>query len=166
MANSPDHDLLEALLDSWERNNTITLNLLRGIPKSDLEIRPMDSSPSIAQLFTHLHYVRLVFVAENAPAFAGDLPQDEWTAEPDPDRLAQMLIDSVSVVRDAVKDRLATGRQMDRHFDHPVLMLQHLIWHDAYHHGQIKLTLKLAGRPLIDDEVGPATWGIWMDKTK
>ena len=37
---------------------------------------------------------------------------------------------------------------MDTHYDHPILMLQHLIWHEGYHHGQIKLALKIAGRPI------------------
>jgi hypothetical protein len=27
------------------------------------------------------------------------------------------------------------------------------------------LALKLAGRPVSDDEVGPLTWDVWMDKT-
>ena len=31
----------------------------------------MEGSPSIAKLFTHIHYVRLVFVFEDAPEFAG-----------------------------------------------------------------------------------------------
>jgi uncharacterized damage-inducible protein DinB len=53
---------------------------------------------------------------------------------------------------------------MDRHYDHPILMLQHLIWHEGYHHGQIKLTLKLAGRAIPDDEAGTGTWDIWMEK--
>jgi uncharacterized damage-inducible protein DinB len=68
-------------------------------------------------------------------------------------------------VRDAVKGRLEARRDMDQHYDHPVLMLQHMIWHEGYHHRQIKLTLKAAGKPLDDEEVGPETWDIWMDKT-
>lgn len=71
MADTPDHDLLDSLLDSWDRNNTILVNFL-----------------------------------------------------------------------------------------------QHMIWHEGHHHGQIKLALKLAGRPLSDDEAGPVTWDIWMDKTR
>jgi len=53
---------------------------------------------------------------------------------------------------------------MNQHYDHPLLMLQHLIWHEGYHHGQIKLALKLAGRPLSDDDAGPVTWDVWMLK--
>jgi hypothetical protein len=69
-------------------------------------------------------------------------------------------------VRIAVKSRWGAGRQMDVHYDHPVLLLQHMIWHEGYHHGQIKLALKLAGRPVMDNEAGPITWDVWMNKTK
>jgi hypothetical protein len=51
---------------------------------------------------------------------------------------------------------------MDLHYDHPILLVQHMIWHEGYHHGQIKLALKAAGRPLSDGEAGPITWGVWM----
>ncbi len=78
--------------------------------------------------------------------------------ERDRDRLAQMLNDSAKAVREAVEGRVKSEREMDRHYDHPILMLQHLIWHEGYHHGQIKLTLKLAGRPITDDDAGPGTW--------
>ena len=160
-----DRSLLDAVLDSWDRNNTITVNLLRAVPEDAMDVRPMEGSPSIAQLFTHLHYVRLIFVAEDAPEFAATVTHGGWQAERDRTRLAQMLNDSATVVRHAVAGRLASAQPMDRHFDHPILMLQHLLWHDAYHHGQIKLTLKMAGRAFDDEAIGPLTWGVLMKKT-
>lgn len=72
---------------------------------------------------------------------------------------------SAATVRTAVVRRLQEGRQMDRHYDHPILLLQHMIWHEGYHHGQIKLTLKLAGQALADEAIGAGTWDVWMDKT-
>jgi uncharacterized damage-inducible protein DinB len=123
----------------------------------------MERSPSIAQLFTHIHYVRLVFVFEDAPEFARPLPEEEWVVERDPSRIAQMLNDSAKAVR-AVKSRVETGRDMNLHYDHPILLLQHMLWHEGYHHGQIKLALKLTARPLPDEEAGPLTWNVWMRK--
>jgi uncharacterized damage-inducible protein DinB len=164
MSEAPDQGLLEALLDSWDRNNTILLNLLRALPAGGLETSAMAGSPSVAQMFTHIHYVRLVFVSEDAPEFARNLPEEEWAVEPDPGRIAQMLTDSAKAVRDAVKSRVEAGRNMDLHYDHPILLLQHMLWHEGYHHGQIKLALKLAGRPITNKEAGPLTWGIWMRK--
>jgi uncharacterized damage-inducible protein DinB len=155
--------LLDALLDSWERNNTITVNLLRAIPDEAMDFTPADGSPSIARLFSHMDYVRLIFVFEDAPEFAAEKPK--WTAVRDRDELARMLNASATAVRDAVKNRIETGGEMIRHYDHPLLMLQHLIWHEGYHHGQIKLTLKMAGRTLEDETIGPLTWSVWMKKT-
>jgi len=87
-------------------------------------------------------------------------------AERDAGRIAQMLNDSAKVLRDAVKNGVESGQEMKLHYDHPILMLQHMIWHEGYHHGQIKLAIKLAGHPLRDKEAGPISWGIWMRKTK
>ena len=160
----PDQPLLEAVLDSWDRNNTILLNLLRILPEGGLEAKAIESSPSVAELFTHIHYVRLVFVLEDAPEFARNVPEEEWVVERDRDRIAQMLNDSAKAVRDAVRGKVLAGRDMDLHYDHPILLLQHMLWHEGYHHGQIKLALKVAGRPISDEEAGPVTWDLWMRK--
>ena len=164
--NTQDRPLLDALLDSWDRNNTILINLLRALPDGGMDVRAVDGSPTVAQLFMHIHYVRLVFVAEDAPEFSASLPEGEWRSEKDRDRIAEMLNESATVVRDAVNGRLKSGRDMDLHYDHPLLMLQHMIWHEGYHHGQIKLALKAAGRPFDDEEIGQVTWDVWLDKGK
>jgi uncharacterized damage-inducible protein DinB len=164
MSGTPDQRLLEALLDSWDRNNAILLHLLRALPDDGLEARALGDSPSVAELFTHIHYVRLVFIFEDAPEFARDMPEEEWVDERDPGRIAQMLNDSAKAVRDAVKSRVEASQDMNLHYDHPILLLQHMLWHEGYHHGQIKLALKAAGRPMNDEEAGPVTWGVWMRK--
>jgi hypothetical protein len=123
---SLDQNCMRLLLDSWDRNNNILVNLLHAVPPGGLEVRAMKSSPSVGQLFMHIHYVRLVFVSEDAPDFAKPVPEEEWGTH-DPDRIAELLNDSAKVVRDAVKGRLEAGRGMDLHYDHPILFLQHMI---------------------------------------
>ena len=159
-----NRNLLHALLDSWDRNNTILVNLLHALPAGGLEARAVKDSPSVAEMFTHIHYVRLVFISEDVPEVATDLPKEEWMAERDPRRIAQMLNESAKAVRDVVKGRVEEGKEMALHYDHPILFLQHMIWHEGYHHGQIKLALKVAGRPLSNKEAGPVTWRVWMNK--
>lgn len=161
----PDQPLLNALLDSWDRNNRILVNLLRLVPDDAMDVRVVDSSPSVGEMFTHIHYVRLVFVSEDVPEFAKEVPGQEWTVERNRDRLAEMLNDSARTVLDAVRSRVETGQEMRVHYDHPLLMLQHMIWHEGYHHGQIKLALKLAGTPISNEQAGPGTWRVWMRKT-
>ena len=158
--------LLEALLDSWDRNNAIMLNLLRTVADGGLEVKAIESSPSVAQQFMHIHHERLISVFEEAPEFAIAVPKEEWMIEQDRDRIAQMLNESAQAVRDAVRGRVLAGRDMELNYDHPILLLQLLLWHEGYHHGQIKLALKLAGHPITNDEAGPLTWDVWRRKSR
>ena len=166
MTNATEPQLLEPLLDSWDRNNRMLVNLLSALPAGGLEARAMATSPSVAEMLMHIHYVRLVFVQENAPEFARPVPEQEWRSERDPGVIAQMLNESAQVVRDAVEGRLRSGRNTERHYDHPVLFLQHMLWHEGYHHGQVKLALKLSGHALSDDVAGPVTWALLTRKRK
>jgi uncharacterized damage-inducible protein DinB len=165
MPRTHDQSLLEVLLDSWDRNNIILVNLLRALPEGGLEARAMEGSPSVAAMFMHMHYVRLVFLSEDAPEFAREVPEGEWRNERDPAHIAEMLNESAAAVREGVKGRFEAGQEMNLHYDHPILFLQHMVWHEGYHHGQIKLALKVAGLPFDDEEIGPVTWDVWMDKT-
>ena len=166
MPDTHDHTLLEVLLDSWDRNNTIMLNLLRAIPPGGFDARATASSPSVGQQFAHVHHERLVSVSEEAPEFALAVPNDEWAAETDPHRMAAMLIESATAVRNAIGARVGSGRPLDLQYDHPILLLQLLLWHEAYHHGQIKLALKVGGVPITNDEAGPITWDVWRRRRR
>ncbi len=100
----------EPLLDSWDRNNTILVNLLRALPEGGLEITAMEGSPSIAQLFTHIHYERLVFVFEDAPEFARHPPEEEWAVERDPaDHVAHLDAQEVSERSVMIRARTQPG---------------------------------------------------------
>ena len=158
-------DLFDAVLNSWDRNNTILLNLLHALPDGGLEARAMDGSPSVSEMFNHIYHERMVSVLEEAAEFAGKVPDVEWDTERNVDRITQMLKESARRVRDAVKSRVEQGRQMDLHYDHPILLIQLLIFHEGYHHGQIKLALKASGHPLTNDQAGPLTWDIWRRRT-
>ena len=166
MPTTQDQSLLEALLDSWDRNNTILVNLLRAVPKGALEARAVDGSKSVAEMFLHIHGTRVFIVSEDAPEFALEPLKEGWRETRDPDRIAEMLNESAGAVRDSVKSRVEGGKAMLVRYDHPILLLQHLVWHEGYHHGQIKLALKAMGRPLDDEEIGRVTWHVWFDKSK
>jgi hypothetical protein len=164
LSEATDLRCLDAVLDSWDRANAVLLNLLHALPEGGLEAKATPNSPTVAEMFTHLHHERLVSVLENAPEFAGPVPEKEWVAEPDPDRIAAMLTDSARTVRQAVQGRVGKGQDLDLDFGHPILLIQFLIFHEAYHHGQIKLALKAAGRPMADSQAGPLTWQVWRGR--
>jgi len=165
MPDATEKRTLDVLMDSWDRNNAILVGLLRVVPEGGMAVRAGDGSPTVGQMFNHIHYVRLVFLSEDAPEFALELPTEEWATEQDRERLAAMLNQSAAAVAKAVRSKVEAGTEMKVHYDHPILMMQHMIWHDGYHHGQIKLALKLAGLLISDDAAGPVTWDVWMDKS-
>ena len=156
--------MLDAMLDAWDRNNTTLLNLLGAITNEGLDARAMAGSPTVSEMLTHMHHERMVSVLETAPECAGQVPAKEWSPERDASRIAQMLHESARRVRDAVKGRVESDRGLDSDFAHPIQLLQFLIFHEGYHHGQIKLALKAAGRPIADDEAGPLTWDVWRSR--
>lgn len=159
------NDLLDAVLDSWDRSNRILVNLLQALPEGGLEARATPDSPSVGQMFGHMHHERMISLEEEAPEFAGAVPETEWTAESDRNRMAGLLGHSAKRVRDAVHSRVTQRRPLDRSYDHPILFLHLLAFHEAYHHGQIKLALKASGLTLSDEIAGPLTWGVWRRRT-
>src|ERR1700688_460163 len=112
-----EDNLLAALLDSWDRNNRILVNLLRALPPGGLDARVMPTSPSVTEMFMHMVYVRLVFVSEDAPDHAAAVPPREWLREPDPERIAVGLDSSARIVRAAVECRVRSGQWMQQHYD-------------------------------------------------
>src|ERR1700761_51300 len=168
MSKADEPSLLEAPLDSWARDNTILVHLLRAGPEGGLEARAVNygksGSMSVAEMFLHIHGSRQFVLSEDAPEFALEPLKQGWRETRDRDRIAQMLNDSARAVRAAVKNRVETGKEMLVRYDHPILLLQHMVWHEGYHHGQIKLALKAIGRPLDDEEIGRVTWHVWFDK--
>jgi uncharacterized damage-inducible protein DinB len=157
--------LLEDALDSWERNNRILVNLLRAVPEAGLDVQALPGSPTVTQMFTHMHYLRLLFLSEVAPEFARPVPTREWRNGASVAQIAVALQESARAVRDAIEGLMRSGAETKIHYDNPLLFMQHLIWHEGYHHGQIKLALKASGNTFDDEAIGPLTWDVWMDKT-
>ncbi len=156
--------LLEALLDSWQRNNLTLLNLLGALPPEGLAARATASSHTVSEMFMHMHHERLISVSEEVPELAPKVPDQEWVFETDSQRIAQLLQQSAEVVGQAVKSTVESGQDLKMNYAHPVQLIQFLIFHEGYHHGQIKLALKIAGHPITDEIAGPLIWDVWRAK--
>ena len=160
-AKSSGGAILEAVLDAWDRSSRVLINLLQALPVGGLSTRATSGSPSVSQMLMHVHHERLVSVAEEAPEVGVAVPDEEWQAETDPRRIERLLEESADAVRSAVISRVAAGRGLDQHFGHPIQLIAFLIFHEGYHHGQIKLALKASGTPMPDHVAGPQTWDVW-----
>ena len=115
MTKATDESVLEALLDSYHRGNTILLNLLRALPENGLDAKAMEGSTSVAQMFSHIHQMRLFWLTQTAPEFAENLTpllSEERIPERDPEGIEQALNQSTKAVCDAVKSHLESGEAM------------------------------------------------------
>lgn len=173
MATTSDN-LLEALIDSYQRGNTILINLLYALPEGGLEASPMTGSMPVAAQFAHIQNTRLFWLNQVTPEFATNVTQlfqqdgQDWVAERDPIRIAEALNASAKAVGEAVKNRLETKQPMKGEhasYDHPVLFLQHMLWHEGYHFGQIKLALKAAGQVWNEEQEEKIVWSLWRRET-
>lgn len=153
--------ILEIAFDAWDRHCTALVNLLEALPETALHARALPSSPTIAEMFTHMHHERLISVQENAPEANVVVPTVEWADVPDPKAVVDMLVESAASVRRAVELRVHAGQRMDKDFAHPTQLMTFLIFHEGYHHGQIKLALKAVNASLPDDVVGLKIWDVW-----
>jgi hypothetical protein len=110
-------------MESWDRNNVVMINVLRAIADGALGARAMVSSPTVDEMLAHMHHERIISVFENAPEYAGQVPEVEWSPERDAHRNAQLLSESGKRVRDAGKGRVEAGQALDRDFAHPSQLL-------------------------------------------
>jgi hypothetical protein len=140
------------------RSDRQSLNLFRAVPDGGLLARALPGSPTVGEMFAHMQHERMVSLFENAPEWAGVVPERELSPEPDPHRIEEILLKSGERVRDAVKSRIEADRGLDSDFAHPIQLLQFLISHEGYHHGQIKPALKAAGCP----RRAGRNAGLWM----
>ncbi len=170
MTKLADQNILEAILDAWKRSNTILTNLLEALPEDGLEASPMAGSMPVAAQFAHIQNTRLFWLKQVAPEFAAGVTQlfrndgEERIAERDPRRIAQALNEGAQAIGDAVVGRLETGQPMKSEhatYDHPVLLLAHMLWHEGYHVGQIKLALKAMGYVMSDEVEEKTIWSLW-----
>jgi len=164
MPSADQSPVFAALLESWNRHNRILVNLLRALPAGGLLARATATSPSVSEMFTHMHHERMISVSEEAPEIGVQVPAKEWVGEADIENIARLLDESARAVREAVQRRTESGRNLELSFPHPIGLIQFLIFHEGYHHGQIKLALKISGCPIPDQVAGPLVWHAWRER--
>ncbi len=173
MLNALDSRILDDLLDSWTRSNTILLNVLRALPDGGLDATAMEGSPAVARQFAHIQHTRRYFLSDMDPQRAEGVASlfhpvgEGWAPERDPTRIAPALEASAAAIAAVVRQRLESGGPLrGEHvtYDHPILFLQHMLWHEGYHVGQIKLALKAMGSVMGEDVEEQTIWSVWRQE--
>ena len=162
-------DIIEALLDSWDRQCRIVTAIASRIDESNRTVKPSENGWPLDQQLAHIHSVRRFFLANVAPeraAAIGASFTDGWTTPiQDLDRIKSLLGESGPAVREAVRDALANGVTKVGWYDNPVLFLQHMVWHEGWHVGLIALGLRVAGQEIPQEWEESKVWDEWRTET-
>jgi len=82
--------------------------------------------------------------------------------------LKMALASSGKAVGAALASGLAAGGPMQGGYvtyENPVLFVQHMIWHEGWHAGQIFLALRENGQEPAEDWEEANVWGVWRTES-
>jgi uncharacterized damage-inducible protein DinB len=158
-------DVTEALFESWDRQCRIVMAVASRVDETNRNVKPSEDGWPLYHQLAHIHLVRKFWLSQVAPDRAKALGSSfvgGWeTPIDDLDQIKRLLEESGVAVREGVKELLANGTQAVGGYDHPVLFLQHMIWHEGWHVGLIFLGLRLAGQEPAEEWEEANVWGEW-----
>lgn len=158
-------DVTEALLESWDRQCRIVDAVATRVDESNRKVKPSEDGWPLDQQLAHIHSVRRYWLSQidrKRAATVGLSFTDGWeTPIEDLDAIKALLKESAVAVRESVAAMLANGTQSKGGYDHPVLFLQHMVWHEGWHVGLIFLGLRLNGQEPGEEWEEPNVWGQW-----
>lgn len=159
-------DLQAAILDSWERQTQIVNNVAALVTENNRKALPSSDGWSLDGQLAHIHEVRYWWLRDVAPDLAETIgeayQEDGKTPLADLDELRTVLLKSEGAVREGVLRGLEKGvDQKYGSYDHPILFLQHIVWHEGWHIGLMMLALRLNGEEPTDLWSEENIWGRW-----
>jgi uncharacterized damage-inducible protein DinB len=158
-------ELIDQVLDAWDKQAGILNNALDLLTPDLLEAKPSPDGMSVAVQLAHVHETRLYWlskVSEPHAAGAGSLfTQDGevWRATRDVNEIRTGLAASAKAVRAGLESALRTGSAGP--YEHPMVFATHLIWHDGWHFGLIRLGLAQAGAEPTDEWEDANVWSVF-----
>ncbi|HRI43763.1 MAG TPA: DinB family protein [Fimbriimonadaceae bacterium] len=166
-------DVTEALLDSWDRQCRIVEAVASLVDEANRHVKPSEDGWPLDKQLAHMHNTRKFWLSQVAPQHAANLGEvyadENGTLISDLDAIKACLRASGLAVREAVREGLAkvggpmTGENAT--YDNPVLLLQHMVWHDGWHVGLIFLALRLNGQEPPEEWEESHVWGQWRTET-
>ncbi len=149
------------ILDVWRIHSRIDLYVLNAVPPEALSGASASKGRSVGQMFAHIHNVRLMWLKEAAPELMDGLTKVENENATDKALLRRSLEASGSAVEALAEKGLQPGGRIKGFKPHATAFLGYLVSHEAYHLGEIGMTLAQSGHPLDRKTAyGMWEWGV------
>jgi uncharacterized damage-inducible protein DinB len=163
-------DLSQALLDSWDRQCRIVDNLAAAMSPELLQTKPDPEGWTVAHHLAHIHTTRRYWHMLAAgleqpvgPSLFTVVSDEEWVPSSDIDEIRGRLAESGSLVRSWVAEQIEAGTQRTGNYEHPVLYLQHMVWHEGWHAALLMLAMRRAGQEPSEEWECANIWNLWRD---
>jgi uncharacterized damage-inducible protein DinB len=147
--------MISQLIETWHIHNRINAYLLTAVPVASLTAAPATAGRTVAQVFAHVHNVRLMWL-ESAGVTTSCAKLD-LSAKLSLATLLKSLEASGADIASMVRSSLTSGVRIKGFKPHTPAFVGYLIAHEAHHRGQVVLALKASGTPL-DRKV---LYGLW-----
>lgn len=162
----------EALLEAWNRQARIIDNLASLMTPELLVAKPSEDGWTLAFHFAHMHSTRrgwhLNAAGLEEPVGASlytvtgsGETWDDYAPSDDISEIRSKLAESAKLVHDWTAEQIEAGTQQAGNYDHPVLYLQHMLWHEGWHAGLIILAMRLAGHEVPEPQECELIWDQW-----
>jgi uncharacterized damage-inducible protein DinB len=159
----------DAILETWRRNTEVLTNILQALPEGGIDAMDTGGKWTVAHHLADMQGATLEWLKASAPSFVVGLEElyfDDpsssagWGAERDVPKIIAAFQASSVAVENAVRHHLETNEAFGEVYAHPIFFLQHMIWHQAYHMGQIVWALKQSEMRFSDEQTFEMIWKV------
>ena len=162
-------DIQQMLLDSWDRQARIVLSVAELVTEQNKDTKPTPDGMPLYEQLAHIHSVRRYWLSELDSEAAENLPASYLGGWKDPindlPKLNEMLKLSASAVHSCLETALSSNGTTWGAYDNPVLYLQHMIWHEGWHVGQIFQALRACCEAPTGEWEEQHVWGEWRTES-
>lgn len=161
-------DVVDALLESWDRQARMVENVAALVNESNRNLKPSEEGWPLDHHLAHIHKVRQFWLSKVSPNRAAGLRDSFVNDWEDPIQdlatIKANLEESNRAICEAIAECLKDGVDQVGGYDHPVLFLQHMIWHEGWHVGLLFLGLRRADQEPSEEWEEKHIWGLWRSE--